>query len=99
MTTATRQLLDIFDSLPDANKHEVTIEILRRFTGAVEEDLIMERLELIEQIWDSLPEQVDPEEIPSWHLELLAKRLAAAESQPGIGEPWRDVLGPLEACH
>jgi putative addiction module component (TIGR02574 family) len=55
-----------------------------------------ERLELIEQIWNSLPEQVAPQEVPQWHLAELAKRLAEAESQPGVGKPWREVLDSLE---
>jgi putative addiction module component (TIGR02574 family) len=55
-----------------------------------------ERLELIERIWDSLPEQVGPDDIPEWHLAELAKRRAAAVAQPGIGKPWREVLRPLE---
>jgi hypothetical protein len=29
---------------------------------------VRERLELIEQIWDSLPEHVNPDEVPQWHL-------------------------------
>jgi putative addiction module component (TIGR02574 family) len=57
---------------------------------------VRERLELIEQIWDSLPEQVDPGEVPEWHLAELARRRAAAEARPGIGKPWREVLDPLE---
>ena len=28
---------------------------------------VQDRLELIEQIWDSLPENVNPDEIPEWH--------------------------------
>jgi putative addiction module component (TIGR02574 family) len=55
-----------------------------------------ERLELIEQIWDSLPDQVDPQEVPEWHLVELAKRRARAEAQPGEGKPWREVLDRLE---
>ena len=58
---------------------------------------VRERLELIELIWDSLPEQVSPEEIPAWHLAELAKRRAAAEARPGVGRPWWEVLGPLES--
>lgn len=53
---------------------------------------VNERLVLIEQIWDSLPEQVTPEEVPGWHLAELAKRRAAATAQPGVGKPWREVL-------
>ena len=56
-----------------------------------------ERLDLIEQIWDSLPEQVAPSEVPPWHLPELARRRAAAELHPGVGKPWREVLGSLEA--
>ena len=41
-----------------------------------------ERLELIEQIWDSLPQQVSPGDIPQWHLDELARRLDAAAANP-----------------
>jgi len=58
---------------------------------------VTERLDLIEQIWDSLPETIAPEDIPEWHLEILAKRRADAEANPGVGEPWREVLKQLEA--
>jgi putative addiction module component (TIGR02574 family) len=56
---------------------------------------VEDRLELIEQIWNTLPEHVDPMEIPPWHLAELAVRRAAAQAQPGIGKPWRDVLDTL----
>jgi putative addiction module component (TIGR02574 family) len=58
---------------------------------------VSDRLELIEQIWNSLPEQIAPQDVPEWHRAELATRRAAAESQPGIGKPFREVLGPLEA--
>jgi len=58
---------------------------------------VSDRLELIEQIWDSLPEQIAPQDVPEWHQAELATRRAAAERQPGVGKPFRDVLGPLEA--
>ena len=57
---------------------------------------VRDRLDLIEQIWNSLPEQVAPEEVPGWHLADLAERRARAAAQPGLGKPWREVLGPLE---
>ena len=57
---------------------------------------VSDRLELIEQIWASLPEQVSPEEVPEWHLAELAKRRAQADAQPGLGKPWREVLDALE---
>ena len=53
---------------------------------------VRDRLELIEKIWDSLPEQVGADEVPDWHLAELAKRRAAADANPRAGKPWRDVL-------
>lgn len=53
---------------------------------------VRDRLELIEQIWDSLPQQVNPDEVPVWHLPELAKQRAEAEAAPGAGKPWREAL-------
>ena len=39
MTATVRQLLDSFDALPDADKHQAVVEILRRLGGAAEGDL------------------------------------------------------------
>ncbi len=57
---------------------------------------VRDRLDLIEQIWDSLPEQVDPQDIPEWHRAELAERRARAAQEPGLGQPWREVLQRLE---
>jgi putative addiction module component (TIGR02574 family) len=56
-----------------------------------------ERLQLIDLIWDSLPEHVDAADVPAWHLAELANRRAEADASPGIGKPWREVLGELGA--
>jgi putative addiction module component (TIGR02574 family) len=56
-----------------------------------------ERLELIQLLWDSLPPQVAPEDVPDWHRELLDQRLAEAEENPGGGVPWRDAIARLGA--
>lgn len=53
---------------------------------------VAERLELIEQIWDSLPEMMTPPEVPAWHLDELARRRSDATARPGVGRPWREVL-------
>ncbi len=58
---------------------------------------VRERLELIDQIWDSLPESVESHEVPEWHLVELAQRRAQASAKPGEGRPWREVLKSLEA--
>jgi len=57
---------------------------------------VSERLELIEQIWDTLPEQVNVDEVPAWHLAELARRRARAAAEPGAGKPWRDALDAIE---
>jgi putative addiction module component (TIGR02574 family) len=58
---------------------------------------VAERLELIEQIWDSLPEQVEASDVAPWHLAELARRRTAAKARPGLGKPWCEVLDRLEA--
>lgn len=44
MTTAVQQLLNAFDSLPEADKHQVAIEILRRWVpeGNLPESALVE---------------------------------------------------------
>ena len=65
----------------------VTVEAL-----GIDRLSVLERLNLIEQIWDSLPEQVSPDEVPEWHLAELAKRRAECDSAPRASQPWREAL-------
>jgi putative addiction module component (TIGR02574 family) len=58
---------------------------------------VQERLDLIETLWDSLPEQLDATMIPDWHLAEIGKRHAGAQANPGVGRPWREVLDQLAA--
>lgn len=57
---------------------------------------VRDRLDLIEQIWDSLPEQVEPQDIPDWHVAELATRRRRAAESPAGGQPWREVFQRLE---
>jgi putative addiction module component (TIGR02574 family) len=57
---------------------------------------VRDRLDLIEQIWDSLPDQVESQDIPAWHLAELAARRSRASETPGVGRPWREVLERVE---
>ncbi|MCE9533671.1 MAG: addiction module protein [Planctomycetes bacterium] len=63
----------------------------------IEKLSVRERLDLIDQIWDSLPETFEPHEVPEWHLVELAKRRAEAANRPGEGRPWREVLESLRS--
>src|SRR3954451_24384682 len=56
---------------------------------------IAERLELIGQIWDSLPEAEEGLPPPDWHRDELERRRAAAEADPGAGIPWEVVRARL----
>jgi putative addiction module component (TIGR02574 family) len=53
-----------------------------------------QRLELIELIWDSLPDDV-PHPLPEEHRRELERRIAAADADPGAAEPWETVLARL----
>lgn len=54
---------------------------------------VADRLDLIEQIWNSLPPKIEPSDIPEWHIAELEKRLENAKANPEAGKPWREVLG------
>ena len=58
---------------------------------------VPERLDLIERLSETLPEAVEPSEVPDWHIEILKKRLAEARLNPGEGIPWRDFMAKMGA--
>ena len=53
-----------------------------------------QRCELLDLIWDSLPDDT-PFSPPDWHLRELEQRIAAADADPGAAEPWETVLARL----
>lgn len=58
---------------------------------------VRDRLELIEQIWNSLPEQIVPQDISEWHQAELARRRAIARVSPdwvSLGEMFLVRLRP-----
>lgn len=55
---------------------------------------VEDRLRLIGEIWDSLPD-VQPSEIPQSHREELDRRLAAADADPDAASPWEEVRARL----
>lgn len=52
---------------------------------------IQQRIQLVEDIWDSIAEMPESVEIPQWHKKELEKRLDAYHANPSEGSPWKDV--------
>ena len=52
---------------------------------------VEQRLELIGELWDSIPDSFEALPVPEWHLEELERRLAAADANPDTAIPWEEV--------
>ena len=52
---------------------------------------VEDRLQLVEDIWDSIAELPEAVEIPEWHKSELEKRLKAYHENPEAGSPWSEV--------
>lgn len=57
---------------------------------------VPQRLALISELWDSLPESPEALAMPAWHREELERRLAAADASPDTAIPWKQVQ---QTCH
>ena len=61
-----------------------TTDELRRLPAA-------ERLKIIEELWDSLDDELDQLPVPDWHRVEIDKRLDALESGVSVGASWDEV--------
>jgi len=52
---------------------------------------VAQRLALISELWDSIPDSPDTFPVPAWHREELDRRLAAADANPDAAIPWEEV--------
>ncbi len=52
---------------------------------------VKERLQLVEDLWDSIAEIPEEIELTAAQREELDKRLEAYHREPGLGSPWADV--------
>lgn len=57
---------------------------------------VQDRLDLIEQIWNSLPEQLKPQEIPSWHVQELTRRQAKSHPSVESSKHWKELLADIK---
>lgn len=56
-----------------------------------------EKLELVDIILESIPEQVDPIELTDELRAELDRRCAEADADPQAGKPWREVLDRIKS--
>ena len=56
---------------------------------------VEQRLELIGELWDSIPESLDALPVPDWHREELERRLAEADANPQEAVSWEEVRRQL----
>jgi putative addiction module component (TIGR02574 family) len=50
-----------------------------------------QKLDLIAQLWDSLPNSTESIPMPEWHQRELDNRLAAADASPDAANSWDEV--------
>ena len=58
---------------------------------------VSDRLRLIEELWDSLDNEIEALPLPDWHKTELDKRLAAHEADPAAARPWDEVKADILA--
>ena len=56
---------------------------------------VSERIQLVEDIWDSIAVEADTLPLSEEQRAELDRRLADAESNPGVGTPWSEVKARL----
>jgi putative addiction module component (TIGR02574 family) len=56
---------------------------------------VAERILLVEEIWDSIAEEVNASELTQAQKDELDRRLAALESDPQAGSSWEEVKARL----
>ena len=59
---------------------------------AIEKLSIDQRLQLIADLWDSIPESVP---MPEWHKQEIERRVATADASPELAIPWEQVQARL----
>ena len=52
---------------------------------------VVEKLALVEDLWDSIAEEAEKMPLQEWQLRELDKRLADQQANPGAGEAWETV--------
>jgi len=65
---------------------------MKKITATDALDLsIPERIQLVEDIWDSIAAEADAVELSEDEKKIIDDRLKAYHQNPGTGSPWEDV--------
>ena len=56
---------------------------------------VEERIQLVEDVWDSIAELPESVSMPDWHKEELEKRLSTYRENPAQGTPWGEIRDKL----
>ena len=56
---------------------------------------VEQRMELVEDLWDSIAALPESVTVPEWHKAELERRLEAYHANSGEGSPWQDVKNRL----
>ncbi|MCP5059279.1 MAG: addiction module protein [bacterium] len=60
---------------------------------------VAERLELVEELWDSIPAEAEALDLTREQREDLDQRLAEADSDPEGGSPWEAARERIQQRH
>ncbi|NKQ38811.1 MAG: addiction module protein [Methanosarcinales archaeon] len=52
---------------------------------------IPERIQLVEDIWDTVAEEIDSVELTEKEKNMIDERLVAYYQNPDLGSPWKNV--------
>ena len=52
---------------------------------------VEERLQIVEELWDSIADDEESLPVPEEHKRELDRRLADQAANPGVGRPWIEV--------
>jgi putative addiction module component (TIGR02574 family) len=56
---------------------------------------VSERLQLVEDIWDSIAEDQDAFPLTAEQRDELSRRIDEADANPGLGRPWPEIKARL----
>lgn len=73
---------------------------MKKLTATETLDLsIPERIQLVEDIWDTIAAKADSVELTEEEKEIIDERLKAYHQNPDLGSPWEDVFKRIASAH